>query len=117
MLENTEGAIKKLTIQRNWQYRVHKRKKNKYTTQTTEGKDEPNILNKIWSYLGCSVRLYLQLFVGGFMSYLGCSVRLYLQLFVGGYMSYLGCSVRLYLQMFVGGFMSCKDELNILNKT
>ena len=28
------------------------------------------------------------------MSYLGCSVRVYLQLFVGGLMSYLGCSVR-----------------------
>ena len=134
----------------------------------------------------CSVRLYLQLFVGGLMSYLRyvlfvftssclqegscliyvmfgsslppvvcrrahvlftlCSVRLYLQLFVGGLMSYLGyvrfvfiasclqegacliyvmfcsslspvvcrrarvlftsCSVRLYLQLFVGGFMS-----------
>ena len=43
----------------------------------------------------CLVRLYLQLFVGGFMSYLRyqcfffCSVRLYLQLFVGGLMSYL----------------------------
>jgi hypothetical protein len=58
------------------------------------------------SYLGCSVRLYLQLFVGGIMFYLGCSVRLYLQLFVGGIMSYLGCSVRLYLQLFVGGIMS-----------
>jgi hypothetical protein len=41
------------------------------------------------SYLGCSVRLYLQLFVAGIMSYLGCSVRLYLQLFVAGIMSYL----------------------------
>ena len=41
------------------------------------------------SYLGCSVRHYLQLFVGGLMSYLGCSVRHYLQLFVGGLMSYL----------------------------
>jgi hypothetical protein len=40
------------------------------------------------------------------MSYLGCSVRLYLQLFVGGAMSYLGCSVRLYLQLFVGVFMA-----------
>jgi hypothetical protein len=30
-----------------------------------------------------------QLFVGGRMSYLGCSVRLYLQLYVGGRMSYL----------------------------
>ena len=134
----------------------------------------------------CSVRLYLQLFVGGLMSYLRyvrfiftssslqegscliyvmfgsslppvvyrrthvlftlCSVRLYLQLFVGGLMSYLryvwfvftssflqegSCliyvmfdsslppvvcrrthvlftlsSVRLYLQLFVGGLMS-----------
>ena len=134
----------------------------------------------------CSVRLYLQLFVGGFMSYLryvlfvftssclqegSCliyvmfgsslppvvcerahvlyslfSVRLYLQLFVGGVMSYLRyvlfvftssclqegscliyvmygsplppvvcrrahvlytlCSVRLYLQLLVGGLMS-----------
>jgi predicted metal-binding membrane protein len=54
------------------------------------------------SYLGCSVRLFSQLFVGGFMSYLGCSVRLVSQLFVGGFMSYLGWS---------------KDEQNILNKT
>ena len=134
----------------------------------------------------CSVRLYLQLFVGGLMSYLRyvlfvftssclqegscliyvmfcsslppvvcrrahilftlCSVRLYLQLFVGGFMSYLRyvpfvftssclqegscliygmfcsslppvvcrkvhvlftlCSVRLYLQLFLGGLMS-----------
>ena len=52
-----------------------------------------------------SVRLYLQLFVGGLMFYLGRSVRLYLQLFVGGLMFYLGCSVRLYLQLFVGGLM------------
>ena len=37
----------------------------------------------------CSVRLYLQLFVGGLMFYLGCWVRLYLQLFVGGLMFYL----------------------------
>jgi hypothetical protein len=58
------------------------------------------------SYLGCSVRLYPQLFVEGLMSYLGCSVRLYLQLFVEGLMSYLGCSTT-------GG----KDEPNILNKT
>jgi hypothetical protein len=29
------------------------------------------------------------------MSYLGCSVRLSFQLFVGGLISYLGCSVRL----------------------
>ena len=35
-----------------------------------------------------SVRLYLQLFVGGLMYYLR-SVRLYLQLFVGGLMYYL----------------------------
>ena len=135
----------------------------------------------------CSVRLYLQLFVGRLMSYLRyvrivftssclqegscliygmfcsslppvvcrrahvlftlCSVRLYLQLFVGGLMSYLRyvlfvftssclqegscliyvmfcsslppvvcrrarvlftlCSVRLYLQLFVGGLISC----------
>ena len=48
------------------------------------------------SYLGCSVRLNLQLFVGGAMSYLGCSVRLNLQLFVGGAMSYLR-----YLCLFV----------------
>jgi hypothetical protein len=58
------------------------------------------------SLLRCSGRLYLQLFVGGFMSYLRCSGRLYLQLFVGGFMSYLRCSGRLYLQLFVGGFMS-----------
>ena len=137
-------------------------------------------------YTLCSVRLYLQLFVRGFMSYIRyvlfiftssclqegscfiygmfcsslppvvcrraralftvCSVRLYLQLFVGGLMSYLRyvlfvftssclqegpcliygmfcsslppgvcrrahvlftlCSVRLYLQLFVGGLMS-----------
>ena len=137
-------------------------------------------------YSLCSVRLYLQLFVGGFMSYLRyvrfvfttscmqegscliyvmfcsslppvvcrrahvlftlCSVRLYLQLYVGGLMSYLRyvlfvfttsclqkgscliyvmfcsslppvvcmrarvlftlCSVRLYLQLFVRGLMS-----------
>jgi hypothetical protein len=37
------------------------------------------------------------------MSYLGCSVRLSFQLFVGGLMSYLGCSVRLSFQLFVGG--------------
>ena len=48
------------------------------------------------SYLRCSVRLYLQLLVGGYMSYLRCSVRLYLQLFVGGVMSYLS-----YLCLFV----------------
>jgi hypothetical protein len=42
------------------------------------------------------------------MSYLGCSVRLYPQLFVGGLMSYLGCSVRLYPQLFVGGLMCHK---------
>ena len=134
----------------------------------------------------CSLRLYLQLFVGGLMSYLRyvhfvftssslqedscpiyvmftsslspvvcrtalvlftlCSLRLYLQLFVGGFMSYLRyvhfvftssclqggscliyvmfcsslppvvcrralvlftlCSLRLYLQLFVGGLMS-----------
>ena len=117
-------------------------------------------------YSLCSVRLYLQLFVGGLMSYIRyvlfvftssclqegscliyvmfcsslppvvcerahvlyslCSVRLYLQLFVGGLMSYLRyvlfvftpsccrrahvlftlCSVRLYFQLFVGGLMS-----------
>ena len=114
----------------------------------------------------CSVRLYLQLFVGGRMSYLRyvlfvyissflqecscliyvmfglslppvvcrrahvlftlCSVRLYLQLFIGGLVSYLRyvlfslppvvyrrahvlltlCTVRLYLQLFVGGLVS-----------
>ena len=46
----------------------------------------------------CLVRLYTQLFVGGFMSYL-CQlclfVRLYLQLFVGGFMSYL-CQLCLF---------------------
>ena len=57
-------------------------------------------------YLGCSIRLYRQLFVGGFMPYLGCSVRLYHQLFLGGFMPYFGCSVRLYHQLFVGGPMS-----------
>ena len=35
----------------------------------------------------CSLRLYLQLFVGGLLSYL-CSGRFYLQLLVGGLMSY-----------------------------
>ena len=75
----------------------------------------------------CLVRLYTQLFVGGFVSYLcylclfGSSLPpvvcrrvrvlfmlfvfvwfLYLQLFVGGFVSYL----RLYLQLFVGGFVS-----------
>ena len=114
----------------------------------------------------CSLRLYLQLFVGGLLSYLRyvrvvftssclqagscliyvmfasslppvvcrsalvlftlCSLRLYLQLFVGGLMSYLRyvrfvfissclqgalvlftlCSFRLYLQLFVGGLLS-----------
>ena len=29
MLENTEGTIKKWTLQRNWQHRVHRTKKNK----------------------------------------------------------------------------------------
>jgi predicted metal-binding membrane protein len=43
------------------------------------------------------------------MSYLGCTVRLFSQLFVGGLMSYLGCSVRLFSQLFVGGFMSYKN--------
>jgi len=33
MLENTEGAIKNKTIQRNWQHMVHKTKKNKTKTQ------------------------------------------------------------------------------------
>ena len=37
------------------------------------------------------------------MPYLGCSVRLYHQLFVGGLMPYLGCSVRLYYKLFVEG--------------
>jgi hypothetical protein len=41
-------------------------------------------------YLGRSVRLYLQLFVGGLMFYLGRSGRLYLQLFVG-------CLIKLYV--------------------
>jgi hypothetical protein len=54
----------------------------------------------------CSLRLYLQLFIGELMSYLRCSVCLYLQLFVGALISYLRCSVCLYLQLFVGGLMS-----------
>ena len=54
--------------------------------------------------LGCSVRFYLQLFVGGLLSLLGCSVRFYLQLFVGGF----------YLQLFVGGVMSCLRHLCLL---
>ena len=33
MLENTERAITKLTIQRNWQDRVHNATQNKNTTQ------------------------------------------------------------------------------------
>jgi len=33
MLENSEGAIKKKAIQRNWQQRVHKPKENKTKTQ------------------------------------------------------------------------------------
>ena len=34
-LENTEGAINKRTMQRNWQYRVHStmKKQNKHITQ------------------------------------------------------------------------------------
>jgi len=62
-LENTEGAINKRTIQRNWQHRVHNTTKNKTKTQhnmcwtplcanktcalpqTTGGKDESNIHN------------------------------------------------------------------------
>jgi hypothetical protein len=67
----------------------------------------PVVCGGFMSYLRCSARLYLQLFVGGrFMSYLRCSARLYLQLCVGGLMSYLRCSARLYLQLFVGGLMS-----------
>ena len=52
----------------------------------------------------CSLRLYLQLFVGGLLSYLRCSG--YLQLFVGVLLSYLRCSLRFYLQLFVGGLLS-----------
>ena len=47
-----------------------------------------------------SVRLYLQLFVGGLMSYLRL-VRLYLQLFVGGLMSYLRSGSSLFVCLFV----------------
>jgi hypothetical protein len=32
MLENTEGAIKKWTIQRNWQHRIYKTKQKHSTT-------------------------------------------------------------------------------------
>ena len=32
-VENTDGAIKKWTVQRNWQHRVHKTKKNKTKAQ------------------------------------------------------------------------------------
>ena len=46
----------------------------------------PVVCRRVHALLGCSVRLYHQLFVGGFMPYLGCSVRLYHQLFVGGLM-------------------------------
>jgi hypothetical protein len=49
-----------------------------------------------------SVRLYLQLFVGGLMFYLR-SVRLYLQLFVG--------ELMFYLLQTTGG----KDEPNVNN--
>jgi len=31
--ENTEGVIKKWTVQRNWQHRVHKTKKDKAKTE------------------------------------------------------------------------------------
>ena len=52
------------------------------------------------------------------MSYLGCSVRLYLQLFVGGLMSLFRMfssslppvvcrRVHVLFVLFVGGFMSC----------
>jgi hypothetical protein len=37
LLENTEAAIKKRTIHRNWQNRVHKTKKNKTKTQHNMG--------------------------------------------------------------------------------
>ena len=69
------------------------------------------------SYLGCSVRLYLQFIVGELMSYLGCSVRLYLQFIVGGLMSYLECLVRLYLQFIVGGLMSYLSYLCLLGSS
>ena len=52
----------------------------------------------------CSLRLYLQLFVGGALAlFTLCSGRLYLQLFVGGaHVLFTLCSGRLYLQLFVG---------------
>jgi hypothetical protein len=46
MLENTEGVMKKKTIQRNWQHRVHKTQ-DKYMLENTEGvmkKDNPERL-------------------------------------------------------------------------
>ena len=46
MLENTEGVIKKKTIQRNWQHKVHKTQ-DKYMLENTEGvkkKDNPEKL-------------------------------------------------------------------------
>ena len=60
----------------------------------------------------CLVRLYLQLFVGGFMSYLRYQCVWFVFTFSclqeGSCLIYVinVCLVRLYLQLFVGGFMS-----------
>jgi hypothetical protein len=45
MLENTEGA-KKRTIQRNWQYRVHKTQ-DKYMSENTEGAKKKDNTEKL----------------------------------------------------------------------
>jgi hypothetical protein len=101
-------GTQKWTTQKNWQHRVH-------STMINKTKQKQNTSQyEFMPYLGCSVRLYLQLLVGVIMPYLGCSVRLYLQLLVGVIMPYLGCSVRLYLQLFVGGimpFLGCSVRL------
>jgi hypothetical protein len=46
MLENTEGAMKKRAIQRNWQYRVHKTQ-NKQMLENTEGAIKMNKPEKL----------------------------------------------------------------------
>ena len=58
-------------------------------------------------YTLCSVRLYLQLFVGGLMSYIHY-VRFVFTTFVcrRAHVLFTLCSVRLYLQLFVGRLMS-----------
>ena len=46
MLENTEGAMKKRAIQRNWQYRVHKTQ-DKQMLENTEGAIKVNKPEKL----------------------------------------------------------------------